>query len=208
MPRLLALIPVLVLAGCGPSQPAQSGPAVPPPPPPPSGPLIEHPDYAAWKRFKPGTVVTRKAVVTRKGTTNEVVITESFRLAALSASEVKVERQKTVERIGEEAGVTTSPPDSRTSPATFPLPTGLTEDGFRKPSLEAKRVGEETLMVLGKQYKCQVFSFSNPTDGAGPMAVKVWWSDDMPGRVVQQTMTIAGSGTETRETVASLTLTE
>lgn len=209
MSRLvLALFPILILAGCGPSKPAPSTPAVPAPPPPPSGPPVEHPDYAAWKRFKPGTVVTRQATVTREDTTNKVITTETFRLVAVSPTGVTVERQKTVERVGEEAGVTVSPPDSRTSPASFPLPNGLTEDGFRKPSLQAKRVGEETLEVLGNKYKCDVFEFTNPTDGAGPMAVKVWWSDDMPGRVVQQTMAIAGSGTKTREVVSKLTLGE
>jgi len=209
MPRLiLALVPILILAGCGPSKPTPSIPAPPAPPPPPSGPPVEHPDYAAWKRFKPGTVVTRQAVVTRKDTAIEVIITETFRLVALSAQGVTVERQKTVERVGEEAGVTVSPAETRTSPAAFSLPAGLSEDGFRKPSLEAKRVGEETLTVLGKTYKCDVFGFTNPTDGAGPMGVKVWWSDDMPGRVVQQSMLIAGSGTQTREIVTKLTLGE
>lgn len=206
--RSIFLLSAVAILGCGgntkPKGEAVNVPALPAPAR--TGPAVEHRDYAAWKKFKPGTRVTRTATVTRKGTANRVVTAETFTLVAVGPQEARVERRKTVERFGEDAGVAESPPDERVFPATFALPDGFAADAFQKPDIQAKFAREETVAVLGREYKCRVFTFSNPTDGAGPMAVTVWWSDDLPGRVAQQTMTVAGSGTETREVITALTL--
>lgn len=199
---LLLFVVLTAIVGCGSPPAAQT--AVPAPPAPPSSRPVEHPDYAAWKKFKPGTVVKRRAVVSRADSANKVVATETFTLIELTPAGAVVERQKTVERIGEEARVDVAPPERRTAPATFALPEGMVADEFAKPSRDAKLTGEEVVTVAGKEYKCRVYTFSNGTE-AGPMAIRVWWCDEMPGRLVKQTMGTP-NGNATEETVTDVTV--
>lgn len=198
---LLALMLAAGLtSGCGTDNRGQvAGPPIPAPPKP-VGPAVEHPDYAAWKKFKPGTVVKRRSEVTRTDNANKVIATETLTLLELTDLQAVIERQNTVERVGEDARIDVGPAERRTVPATFTLPTGITAEEFAKPSLDAKEAGEEKVATAGQEYKCRVYKFSNGTE-AGPMATTVWWSDDMPGRLVKQTMTVTGVGNNTVETV-------
>lgn len=204
--QLLLLVPTVMVLGCGTNhqRPAEAVAAAPPAPVA-AAEVIAHPDHSAWKRFKAGAMVKRRAVTERADNANKVIATEIYRLIEVSADRVIVERQKTVERVGEDARVDVSPSERWTTPAVFALPNGMTAADFQKPSPEAKSAGVEALKAAGKEYKCQVYKFSNPTE-AGPMTITVWWSDDMPGRRVQQTMEVAANGTRTHEVVVEAVL--
>jgi hypothetical protein len=56
---------------------------------------------------------------------------------------------------------------------------------FSLPSLRAQHIGEELRDVCGRHYKIQVFTWEERNE-TGPMALKLWRSDDVPGRMVRQ----------------------
>jgi len=128
-----------------------------------------------------GIVVVRKKEVA--GGSETVQVTTTLRLAEKTTDKVVVESQVTVDRPGH-------PPTQNATqkvdfPATFPLPNGLRLEQFSLPSLKASQTGEETRQVCGQDYKTQLFTWDEVNE-TGPMTVKLWRSDDIPGRMLRQ----------------------
>lgn len=196
-----ALVCVAGLAGC--SRPA--APVVPvvasvPEPTDTSGlPRFDSLDYANWKRFPVGTVVKRRSVSSSEKGTASTTSVETFTLKELTDREAVVERQNTTER-SDGSFRAENPPDSRRYARQFPIPAGMSAEDFSKPSRAAKKSGEETLTVLGKDYKTTRYSWSDSTE-AGKMEVQVWLSEDMPGRIVKQVMKVPALENTTVEEV-------
>src|SRR5262245_38934568 len=144
-------------------------------------PLADHPEYVAWSRFPVGTGIVRKKEVSNES--GSVRVTTTLRLAEKTADKVLVESQVTVDRPGQP--LVENPPQTFNFPATFPLPAGMRLEQFSLPSLKAKATGEETRTACGREFQAQLFTW-NEVNEAGPMAVKYWRSDEVPGRMVRQ----------------------
>jgi hypothetical protein len=131
-----------------------------------------------------GAVVVRKKEVTNDF--GVVHVTTTLRLAEESAQKVIVENQVTIDR-PEEAPVV-NPPFSAEFPAQFRLPAGMDQKQFWLPSLQAQSLGEELRTVCGREYNAQLFTWTERNE-TGPMLVKLWRSDDIPGRMLRQEIT-------------------
>src|SRR5262245_23885974 len=144
-------------------------------------PLVDHPEHAAWSRFPVGAGVVRKKEVTNEFGT--VRVTTTVRLADKTADKVVVESQITVDRAAE--GLVENPPQTAGFPAKFRLPANMKLEQFALPSLRAKLVGEESREVAGREFKAEVFTWQESTE-RGSMTVKLWRSDEIPGRMLRQ----------------------
>lgn len=206
---LIPVIPLLALsAGCGGNAekpaPATTGPAPEPAPAGPSGPMFDDLDYANWKRFPVGTTVKRKSVTSSEGSAVTVTTVETFTLKGLNDQHAEVSWQNTTER-SDGSNRAENPPSVRKIARQFPIPNGMTADDFNKPSRKARPAGEETVTVLGKPYKAVVYAWTDSTE-AGPLDVKVWLCDEIPGRIVRQEMRQAGLKNTTVDEVTELTV--
>lgn len=147
-------------------------------------PLVDHPEYVGWSRFPLGIIVVRKKEVSNE--TGTVRVTTTLRLIEKTADKVVVESQVSVDRPGRPQEQ--NPRPKVDFPATFPLPQGMRQQQFSLPSLKAKQVGEEIREAGGREYKTQLFTWEEVNE-AGPMTVKLWRSDDIPGRTLRQEIT-------------------
>jgi hypothetical protein len=180
----------LVLVGCGSESGTglkSQGPLPPGYVAPPSTEhlsLVAHPEYVNWRRFPVGMVVVRKKEVSNESGT--VRVTTKLRLAEKTAAKVVVESQITVDRPGQP--LAQKPPFHVDFPATFRLPEGMQLAQFALPSLKAKPAGEEVRPACGQDYQTQLFTWEEANEGA-PLTVKLWRSDDIPGRLLRQEIT-------------------
>lgn len=189
----------LALCGCG-SNSAQPAAVVPVPAPP--GPTFDTLEYANWKKFPVGTAVKRRASTAGKDGKVAVVSVETFTLKALTADEAEVTRQNTTERTDGSLKAV-NPEGTLRFKRQFAIPAGMTADDFNKPSRKAKAGPDEELTVLGKTYKAATFTWADATE-AGPLEIKVWLSDEVPGRVLKQVMAQNATGNTTTDEVIEL----
>lgn len=194
---LFALAP----CGCG-SNSAQPAAAAPVPVPVPAGPMFDTLEYANWKKFPVGTTVKRRASTCGKDGKVAVVSVETFTLKALTADEVEVVRQNTTERT-DGSYKSVNPEGTLRFKRQFAIPNGMTAADFNKPSRKAKSGADEELIVLGKKYAAATFTWADATE-AGPLEIKVWLSDEVPGRVLKQVMTQNALGNTTTDEVIEL----
>ena len=159
-----------------------------------TGNTVSHPEYANWSRFPEGAHVVRYRVTTNEN--GKVEVTSTWKLKKRSEDFVEIVSQVNVQRSGEE--LQENLPETTRFPSTFRLPKGLTEEFFQLPSAKAKKVGEESLEIHGKSIITEVFEWTESNE-TGPMTVKLWRSDDVPGRIVRQEMLIESSQTKTIE---------
>jgi hypothetical protein len=180
------MVALIVLMGCSQSgknsaSQAQHPPGYVAPASTDDLPLVDHPEYVAWSRFPVGASVVRKKEVTNDK--DAVRVTTTLRLAQKTAEKVVVESQVTIERSGQAR--VENPPLKLDFPAKFRLPAGMQLEQFALPSLAAKPAGEETRQAAGREFQTQLFTWDERNE-AGPMAVKYWRSDDVPGRMIRQ----------------------
>lgn len=161
---------------------------------------LPHPEYVNWSRFNVGASVTRFRVVSN--TNGHVEVTTKFTLTEKSDTHVLVTMQVNVQRPNEALEV--NPEEQTRFPSEFALPDGMTAEYFELPSQKAKRVAQEELDVAGRKIQTEVFEWTESNE-TGPMQVKLWRSNDVPGRIVRQEMLIEASQTKTIEEIPSVT---
>jgi hypothetical protein len=76
---------------------------------------------------------------------------------------------------------------------------------FLLPSSKAKLVGEERVSIGELEVNAEVFEWTENNE-AGPMTVKLWRSEEIPGRIVRQEMMTESSSTKTVEQISELDL--
>ncbi len=175
----IALLCLCFVSGCG-GGTSVTPVVVPPPPSLDDLPLVAHPEYDNWSRFPEGTKVIRKDDLA--STDKSVVLHTTLVLAKKSDKGVTIESQTAIEREGVREE---SDPTETEYPAQFRLPKGFTIEQFQLPTLKAKKTGDETLVVAGKEYATEVYTFQDQSE-AGPVDVKLWRSSDIPGRQVKK----------------------
>lgn len=197
---LLASFIVAWLTGCSPS----NKPIIPQKPnaqqsrPVDDKPSVQvpHPEYTNWSRFDVGASVTRFRVVSNAN--GKVEVTTKFTLTEKSDTHVLVTMQVNVQRPNE--ALEKNPEEQTRFPAAFALPDGMTAEYFQLPSQKAKRVAEEELEIAGRKIQTEVFEWTESNE-TGPMQVKLWRSNDIPGRIARQEMLIETSQTKTIEEI-------
>lgn len=164
-----------------------------------SQPMVPHPEYVNWSKFPVKSYVIRnRSVVNEHG---QVTVKTKLWLESISEKEVTVASQITVERPNE--AVVTNPVDSVRYPATFRLPKGMKAEQFLLPSLRASSKGTETCAIGDKEFSASVFEWEEVNE-TGPMSVKVWHCDEIPGRVIKQEFLTKSSQTTTTENVTEV----
>lgn len=164
-------------------------------------PKVTHPEYANWSQFNPKASIVRKRIVTNS--TGSIAVTTKMWLESKDANEVSVGSQVTVERPGEPAEK--NDVNIVSYPATYSLPKGMDEARFLLPSAKAKETGTETVQVQGTQVEAKVYEWEESNE-AGPMTVKLWHSNSIPGKIVRQEMFTISTETKTSEEIVELVL--
>ena len=157
---------------------------------------LPHPEYVNWSRFDVGASVTRFRVVSNAN--GKVEVTTKFTLTEKSDTHVLVTMQVNVQRPNETLEV--NPEEQTRFPSEFALPNGMTAEYFELPSQKAKRVAEEEVEIAGRKIQTEVFEWTESNE-TGPMQVKLWRSNDIPGRIARQEMLIEASQTKTIEEI-------
>lgn len=196
-----------LLAGCGGSTSAPAGGVTPGEPAAPVTPAANLPraddlNYRNWKKYPVGTTVVRRKVSTNpKEPDKQVVETTTLSLIEATDARVAVQQQITVEKTGYPTEV--NPPMTAKYTPTFAVPEGMKAEAMQAPDLKAKVTGEETVTVLGNEYKATVYEWMGSTE-SGPMPIKLWLSDDVPGRQVKAEYKLDKGGSLAREEVVEI----
>lgn len=161
--------------------------------------IVVHPEYANWSQFPVGTQVTRFRIVSNE--TGKVEVTTVLKLTEKTEEYVEVVSQVNVQRSGEP--LQENPSETARFPASFRLPNGLNEAFFQRPSNNAKLIGKEIQTIGEKSIQTDVFEWTEINE-TGPMSVKLWRSDEIPGRIVRQEMLIESSQIKTVEEIRDL----
>jgi len=195
----VALTCLIILVGCDGYEAASVLPSEDIAPPVADNlPLVPHPEYANWSQFSVGAAVVRNKIVSNG--TETVRVTTTLRLAEKKEDKVVVENQISVDRPGQP--LIQNPPFSVELPDTFPLPANMRLEQFSLPSLKAKQIGEEIRQVGDRDYKTELFTWVEVNE-TGPMTIKLWRSDDVPGRFLRQE--IKGHNHDSLEEVVEIT---
>ncbi len=166
-----------------------------------SQPELDHPEYANWSKFPVQSYVIRQRTVTNSN--GKVIVTSKIWLESKSEKGVEVGSQVKVERPGERT--VDNPSDIVMHAAKFRLPKGMNQDQFYRPSAKAKETGTEKMKVGDLEFEATVYEWEENNE-AGPMTVKLWRCDQIPGRIARQEMFTKSSETKTIEELIEVTL--
>lgn len=174
--------------------------AVEPAPPAAEGTVIATPKFVHWAQFPMGTRVTRRKTVTNPD--GSITVTTTQRLIEKTDQKITVQQQKSVER---PEGLTEFPPQELVFAASFRLPPNLTEEQFALPSLKAKLTGREKIELAGQTYDAEVFEWEEVNE-AGPMPIKIWRSNAVPGQILREEMLIPNNKQESLEEITEIVI--
>ncbi len=208
-PSWVALLGLCVCNGCGPSPsdrptapilPASTlSSSRPHDASTPATDMLDHPEYVNWSQFSIGASVTRKRLVTNAF--GEVTVTTRTWLEDKTEEFVNVGTQVTVER--SDQPIEKNPDQFTRFVARFQIPQGMDSNTFVLPSIHAKRLDDETQRVGDRELITEVYEWQESNE-SGPMTVKLWRSNDVPGRIVRQEMLTLASDTKTMEEIVEV----
>lgn len=164
-------------------------------------PTVAYPDFVNWSKFPEKSFTKRRKVVTNAN--GEVVVTTRVWLESKSSENVSVGSQITVQRPG--MAIVENEADIVKFPSTFQLPKGLAEEQFYLPSPKAKETGTASLKIGEREFKATIFEWVESFE-AGPTMVKLWRSDEVPGRFLRQELFTKSIETTSVEEVTEVNL--
>lgn len=173
---------------------------VDPAPPAVEGAMVPTPQFVHWDQFPVETHVTRRKTVTNPD--GSITVTTTQRLIEKTDKKITVQQQKTVER---PEGRTEFSAQDLVFAASFRLPPNLTEEQFALPALKAKLTGRETIEVAGQTYDAEVFEWEEVNE-AGPMPIKIWRSNAVPGQILREEMLIRNNNQESSEEIIEIAI--
>jgi len=174
--------------------------AVDPAPPAVEGAMVPTPQFVHWDQFPVDTQVTRRKTVTNPD--GSITVTTTQRLIEKTDKKITVQQQKMVDR---PEGRTEFPAQDLVFAAAFRLPPNLTEEQFALPALKAKSTGRETIEVAGQTYDAEVFEWEEANE-AGPMPIKIWRSNAVPGQILREEMLTQSINQVSTEEVVEFTI--
>ena len=166
-------------------------------------PNVAHPEFANWNQFPEKSFVVRRKVVSNSN--GEVVATTKVWLESKSVDGVFVGSQITVKR--PDMPLVDNGADLVRYPAVYRLPKGLDENQFYKPSMKAKETGKEVVKIGKLDFQATIYEWEESSE-AGPTSVKLWRSDEIPGKLLRQEMFTKSSETTSIEEVTEINLGE
>ncbi len=164
-------------------------------------PKVAYPEFVNWSQFPEKSSSKRRKVVTNAN--GDVVVTTKVWLESKSAENVSVGSQITVQRPG--MAIVENEADIVKFPSTFRLPKGLAEEQFHLPSAKAKETGKSSLKIGEKEFNATIYEWVESFE-AGPTTVKLWRSDDVPGRFLRQELFTKSIETTSVEEVTEIDL--
>ncbi|HVL11198.1 MAG TPA: hypothetical protein VM529_01445 [Gemmata sp.] len=179
----LLLVAALAAAGCE-RKPTPDDAIIPPDiqnRPAPSGETVENPTYKLWAGFPTGSSVTQRTTTENEDNTEKTVTTITYTLKERTDDHIVVESKATTVHYTDR--VEENPPDQVKTLKVLPLPPGVKKEDWGK-SPQGAETGEETLTVLGKEYKCSWVKTKGFTE-AGDIYTQNWSSRQMPGGLVR-----------------------
>jgi len=148
--------------------------------------LVANPQYAAWAKFKPGTMITMKMATTAGPQNMNMQIVQTLKEVTPDKASVDVAtkmdmggqtRDMPAQTVNVDAKVT------KDKAAQAEMPPGMKGD--------VKQLGNEDVTVGGKTYTTKVSEFSGEQQGM-KVKGKAWRSDEVPGGVVKMESSFEG----------------
>lgn len=155
-----------------------------------------NPEYDGWAKCKPGATVTIKGTTETGGNKMQQSITT--KLIEVTPEKAVVETAITMEMMGQKMP---QPPQKRDVPKTFTPPKIPATPGQPETKIPEPKMGEETITVAGKEYKCKTAELDIEQNGM-KVRSKTWTSDQVPGGMVK--MTSDATGTVSAKTTMEL----
>jgi len=162
---------------------------------------VAYPDFVNWNKFPEKSYTKRRKVVSNAN--GEVIVTTKVWLESKTKDSVSVGSQITVQR--PDTPIVENEADFFKFASTFRLPKGLKEEQFSLPSPKAKETGKAPIKIGEKEFEATIYEWIE-TFEAGPTTVKLWRSDDVPGRFLRQEMFTKSIDTTSVEEVTEVNL--
>jgi hypothetical protein len=160
--------------------------------------MVPNPKYVYWANCKPGSTVTHIETTKFADAQAKLLAPDGIDVKEITYKLLSVSPEKVVvETVVVEHDFLSTIEQAPTK-ITFPAK-------IKKAHLEAimreanAKPGEETIAVLGKQTMCKTFS-GNYKEGDDQIERKIWFTDAVPGGIVQQTRTSKRDGKMVAET--------
>ena len=180
-----ALVGLLFLAVAGPALAQQGAPSAPAKPAtsPKPGDIVTNPAYAHWAHFAVGTSITHKEAVTlADGTLVESLMTAKL----VSKSKHKLTVETTV--VAVDAAKRSGAADEVKTLTTYPARVKFEDIHTADSGGYSVTQGKEVVDVKGKMTEVEWVEAST-TNHDGSVTEKDWYSIDIPGALVKQTVT-------------------
>ena len=162
---------------------------------------VAYPDFVNWNKFPEKSYTKRRKVVSNAN--GEVIVTTKVWLESKTKDSVSVGSQITVQR--PDTPTVENEADFFKFASTFRLPKGLKEEQFSLPSPKAKETGKAPIKIGEKEFEARIYEWIESFE-AGPTTVKLWRSDDVPGRFLRQEMFTKSIDTTSVEEVTEVNL--
>jgi hypothetical protein len=140
--------------------------------------VADSPQYTAWAKFKPGTLVRQVETTASEG--GRTVSTITFTLVEVTPAEVVLEMRNHTRRYD---GYETDNTMPLRNPRWLRLPPGMTVEDFLRPTT-TKEQGSETVRAAGRDYPTTWYRSSDRNE-SGPVESTVWLSDEVPGLTIK-----------------------
>lgn len=162
-------------------------------------PLVDNPNYQHWRKFPLDTQLRFEKTVTNAD--GSVQVWTNQRLAEVTEERLVVEQQINVQR--PDMPLQENPVQPLDYAAKFRLPDGLEMTTATLPNPDAKKVGSEALTISGVDYDATIYEYEIFSE-AGQMRVRIWWSDEVPGRRLKTETSFENSDETSIETLVEL----
>ncbi|MCR9296325.1 MAG: hypothetical protein NXI32_26740 [bacterium] len=174
----VSLMLAATIPGCGQQTTAPSSATLKNTVNPPEVQYVAYPEFINWNQFPIGTTVVRESEIV--GPTG--LSTETMTLELVDKSEQSLTVRMQVKVVHPDS-VIENPPFEIKHRARVRVPTATAD--LSLPRTDAQSLGEETLNVLGEEVAAEVYTWTDTVE-AGPMKVKLWRSQDFPGRTLRR----------------------
>lgn len=156
---------------------------------------VEHPAYKSWAQYPVGTTIAVRSIT--ESPNSKLTTTTTYKLLELKPTMAVLETRVVSDATGR---VVENRPERLEQAKMFPLFPGVKAEDIGKPR-NASSKGEETLTVLGREFKTVWYETKDRTE-AGENITRTWLCDEMPGRLTRAVTRIPqASTTVTREVI-------
>jgi len=150
---------------------------------------VDNPEYAYWSKFKPGSTVSHD--MASKSPEGSATAHMTRKLVSVDADKVVLEVHATVKMEGQEIK---SPVQKQE--ITAKIDEGKVDPAYKAMQAPDVQKGNETLTINGKKVKCTWYKIK--AEDSDTANVKAWFSDTVPGGMVNMDYKSAGSSMTAR----------